>query len=224
MVVTPLNARREAVYLLAAITVIAMLMTTRFLFVRGEDEKSYLKPYQRHDITLKAQSPVIYRSLLSVVDELVYLRQQDGTWPSVDLLKAEHLPPFDNTFLPVGLKDYDWSLYAGKSWVDYFGRRTPGENPSQGSHDNTVFLLRIIDLHTKDHPHPHFGVDYDPKTRFTSQIWMFPEDRGYEPTSDLPEKGWKWIVSVSGSSGESPVISEEPERNELSDMLEELNR
>lgn len=223
VVVTPLNGRREAMYLLTAIAVIAALMTTRFVLVHSEDEITYLKPYQRYDTTLKAQSPVLYRSLLSVVDELIYLRQHDDIWPSVDLLKTEHLPPFDNTFLPVSLKDYAWSRHTRESWVDYFGRRSPGENAGQGSHDGTVFLLRIIDLHTKDHPHPHQGVDYDPNRRFASQIWIYPEDRSYEPARELPEKGWKWIVSVSGSTGEPDVISEEPEEDGLSDMLKELN-
>ena len=226
VIVTPLDARREAIGLLAALSVIGILMAVRFAFVQTTETQTQLKSYQRFDTTLTGQSPVLYRSLLSVIDELIYLRKQSGSWPEIALLEAQHLPPFDKTFLPVGLKDYEWSRHVGKSWVDYFARRSPSKEVGQGVHEQTVFLLRIIDLHTKDHPHPHFGVDYDPNLRFASQVWMYPEDRAYTPDKQLPEKGWKWIISAApfSRSAGAPVISEEPDSIEITDMLEELEK
>ena len=222
--IAPLDAKREATGLLAAILVIGILMTVRFVFVQSTVAEAQLKPYQRFDTTLKGQSPVLYRSLLSIVDELIYLQEQAGIWPTVESLEAEHLPPFDRTFLPVGLKSYEWSRHLGTSWVDYFGHRSVTENESLTADERKVFLLRIIDLHTKDHPHPHQGVDYDPNIRYAPQVWLYPEDRTYTPQKQLPEKGWKWIVSASQSSqsADNPVISEKADENTVPEILEAL--
>ena len=208
--VAPLEARREAMALLATIAVIVLLMALRFTLVAGKKVQADMKTYQRLDFVLKDQQPILYRSLLSVVDEVVSLRDQEGRWPEVELLERESVPPFAKVFLPVRLKTYEWSRHGGESWVDYFGEYTGGEDQSISRHEMVTFLLRIIDLHTDQHPHPHPGVDYDPNMRYAGQVWIYKGNRPY-PGERLPEAGWKWIISPSDPSlGENPVISERP--------------
>jgi hypothetical protein len=213
IVVTPLGVRREATALLVAIGIIVSLMTVRFYLVSSGKEETELKSYQRLDFVLKGQQPILYRSLLSAVDEVVALREEgEGQWPEVAFLQDEALPPFAKIFLPVALKAYGWSKYGGKSWVDYYGVDARGEYEKNSGHEAVTFLLRIIDLHgDEEHPHPHPGLDYDPSMRYAKQVWIFNGNSSY-PGEDLPEAGWKWVISSTDPSlGENSVISETPD-------------
>jgi hypothetical protein len=183
----------------------------RFSLLTGKKVQQGLKAYQRRDTVLTGQQPVLYRTLLSIVDEVVALHDQQGTWPDVEFLEKEHVPPFDNSFLPVALKGYVWSYHEGDSWVDYFGQNPQPPSSDAGAHEPTSFLLRIIDLHSENHPHPHPGVDYDPDIRFVGQVWNYPAKRPY-PGERVVELGWKWIVGPSDRSlWANQVISEEPD-------------
>lgn len=211
IVVAPLEARRETMAVMATIVVIVLIMALRFVLVPGKKVRIEMKSYQRLDFVLKDQQPILYRSLLSVVDEVVGLREQEGQWPEVELLEKESVPPFAKVFLPVPLKAYNWSRHGGESWVDYFGEYTGEDKQINSRHKVITFLLRIIDLHADEHhPHPHPGVDYDPNMRYAGQVWIYRGNRPY-PGERLPETGWKWIISPSDPSlGENPVISETP--------------
>ena len=211
VLIAPLEARREAMALLGVIGLIVLLMTLRFSLLTGKKAQQGLKAYQRPDTVLTGQQPVLYRSLLSIVDEVVDLRDQEGAWPAVEVLEREHIPPFDKSFLPVALKGYNWSRHEGGSWVDYFGENPPQQGDAGASpHESTSFLLRIIDLHTENHPHPHPGMDYDPNMQFVAQVWTYPAKRPY-PGQSLVEFGWKWIVGPSDRSlWANQVISETP--------------
>ncbi|MDY6952543.1 MAG: hypothetical protein SWE60_13610 [Thermodesulfobacteriota bacterium] len=210
VIVTPLEARREAIALLGAIALIALLMALRFSLLTDTKTRQGLKPYQRRDTVLTGQQPVLYRSLLSVVDEVIDLRDEGGAWPDVEFLAKEHVPPFDQSFLPVALKSYVWSRHEGDSWVDYFGENSRRAEEDASAHEPTSFLLRIIDLHTDNHPHPHPGTDYDPNMRFASQVWVYPAKRPY-PGERVVEFGWKWIVGRSDRSlGANQEVSEAP--------------
>jgi hypothetical protein len=212
-VVTPLGIRREAAYVSVAIGVIVLFMALRFHWVSSDKTEIELRPYQRRDFVLKGQQPVLYRSLLSAADEVVALREEnDGKWPEVALLEEEALPPFAKIFLPVALKFYDWSSHGGKDWVDYHGLDARGEYEQNSGHEAVTFLLRIIDLHgDEEHPHPHPGSDYDPNMRYAKQVWIF-NGKGAYPENDLPEAGWKWVISPTDFSlGKNLVISETPD-------------
>ena len=101
VLVTPLEARREAMALMAALAIIAVLMALRFTLLTGEKAQREIMSYQRLDYVLKDQQPILYRSLLSVVDEVADLREQEGGWPAVELLEKESIPPFAKVFLPL---------------------------------------------------------------------------------------------------------------------------
>ncbi|MDY6836635.1 MAG: hypothetical protein SWH78_01555 [Thermodesulfobacteriota bacterium] len=210
VLIAPLEARREAIGLLGVIVLIALLMALRFSLLTGTTPQQGLKAYQRPDTVLTGQQPLLYRTLLSVVDEVVDLRDQEGEWPAVKVLEREHIPPFDKSFLPVALKSYVWSRHEGNSWVDYFGENPKRADADAVAHEPTSFLLRIIDLHTENHPHPHPGIDYDPNMRFAAQVWTYPAKRPY-PGERVVEFGWKWIVGPSDRSlWANQEISEAP--------------
>jgi len=213
VLVVPLAARREALALIIIISLIVLLMAFRFSLVSSVDSRESLKTYQLSDLYLKNQAPTLYRSLLGVVGDIMDLREENGSWPDIALLKSEALPPFASNFLPIGLRGFVWERHASKGWVDYFGvngdvasAEKEGADPLENS-----FILRIIDLQSEDHPHPHLGQDNDPAMRFSSQIWMNPQVVDY-PTESLVERGWKWIVSAGTPSGGNAdaVISEQP--------------
>ena len=188
-----MDARRETLGLLTVIAVIVLLMIARFgLMGEGTPEK-YVRPYQRIDNILVGAQRTLYRSLLSVVDEVVDLRDQEGLWPVIELLEMESIPPFDNSFLPVSLKNYVWEAHDGNSWVDYVGQNPAGDEP-------VTFILRIIDLYAEYHPHPHPGIDYDPNMRVAAQVWIYPESARPYPGERLPEAGWWWVVSQDDPS------------------------
>ena len=211
--VRPLSARREAMALAGVIALIVALMAVRFYLVRHKTEASRgLKSYQVKDLFLKNQAPIMYRSLCSVVGDILDLYQDEGSWPDVETLKDEGLPPFDTAFLPPGLKGYVWKMYKGEGWVDYFGvnsdlnkKKKEGVDPLQYS-----FILRIIDLENQSHPHPHVNVDSS-KKRFVWQVWVYPAPRRYPGADQLVARGWKWVVNANDiANGAGTNVAEKP--------------
>ncbi|HEB69907.1 MAG TPA: hypothetical protein ENI88_09860 [Desulfobulbus sp.] len=196
VLVAPLAARREALALIGAICLIILLMGVRFsLLPSAKDSRLSMQPYQMSDIYLKSQAPVLYRSLLGVVGDILDLREETGDWPDVGQLKKEALPPFATAFLPTALRGYVWERHGGKGWVDYYGINSDVGKADKEAVDPLAnsFILRIIDLKSKDHPHPHFGRHNDPKMLYTFQVWTNPQTVDY-PAGSLVERGWKWII------------------------------
>ncbi len=196
VLVTPLAARREALALITVICLIILLMGLRFsLLPSSKDSRRSLQPYQLNDTLLKSQAPTLYRSLLGVVGDILDLRDETGNWPDAALLKEEALPPFASNFLPVALRGYVWKMHASEGWVDYYGINSDVGKEDKEAVDplENSFILRIIDLKSEDHPHPHFGTHDDAKMLFTFQVWINPQTTDY-PADSLVEKGWKWIV------------------------------
>lgn len=211
-VVQPKGARREALALIGAIALIVLLMGVRFSQVGSNTSTQTIQPYQIKNLHLKSQAPTLYRSLLGAVVDVVDLRKEHGTWPSIDTLKEEVLPPFANIFLPIDLRAFVWKRYEAEGWVDYFGinggaaaAKQQGGDPLENS-----FILRIIDLQSEEHPHPHLGKDNNTSMRFTAQVWINPQTTDY-PENQLVERGWKWIVAEDATAGKAEmVLSEEP--------------
>ena len=208
VLVQPKAARREALLLLGVIALIILLMGLRFSWISSKETHTRTVSYQINNLHLKAQAPVMYRALLGVVVDIVDLRAEAGGWPDIDTLKDEALPPFANVFLPVGLRGFAWERHEGKGWVDYFGINATAvsEKKEGGDPLENSFILRIIDLRSTKHPHPHFGKDSSERMRFTAQIWMNPKIVAY-PGETLVERGWKWIVAKSTT--DEKVLSEE---------------
>lgn len=210
--VEPKGARREALALVGVIGLIVLLMALRFSQVSSNTSSEHIRPYQIKDLHLKNQAPTLYRSLLGSVADVVTLREENGSWPGIDMLKEEVLPPFANSFLPIDLRGFVWKVYEGDGHVDYYGinagaaaAKKKGGDPLENS-----FILRIVDLQSKQHPHPHLGKDNEEGNRFTSQIWMNPQTTEY-PGEELAERGWKWIVAENSMAGKTKmVLSEEP--------------
>lgn len=193
VVVQPVSARREAIGLLAAIAVVVLLMAIRFSFLGGAGDQEALLSCQRPDTVLKGQQPTLYRSLVGVMSEVVDLREKEGKWPDIEKLRNENIPPFDATFMPPALKKYVWSKHGDGAWVDYYGENPSADDVGPASYEGAPFVLRIIDLHSDSHPHPHQGKDGDPKNRFVSQIWTYQSKRPY-PGDNPADASWKWIV------------------------------
>ncbi len=213
VLVVPLAARREALALTGAILLIMLLMGIRFFLLSSDiKEVKTLPAYQVKDITLKNQAPILYRSLLSTIADIQDLRDESGKWPTVAELKDEALPPFASNFLPVGLRGFHWTGYIHQGWVDYYGiNKDVGSEEKQGSDPlENSFILRIIDLQSTDHPHPHIGRDNDSTTRYTAQVWMNPQSVDY-PAAALIAKGWKWLVQpgfTPGGDGEASLVED----------------
>jgi hypothetical protein len=146
------------------------------------------------------------------VGDILDLREENGGWPEIDLLKSEALPPFASNFLPIGLRGFVWHRHTGEGWVDYYGINGDVSSADKKGADplENSFILRIIDLQSENHPHPHFGQDKDPERRFSFQIWMNPQVAEY-PGQALVERGWKWILSSGASRSKgADVVSEQP--------------
>jgi len=210
----PLEARREALAVCGMIFCVILLMTLRFSIISGSSTRDTLKPYQRFDAVLESQDPILYRSLLSAVGDITDLRLTEGDWPEVEALISESIPPFANDFLPMGLKNYSWTRHASQGWVDYYGTGTKNaETEKISDHIPISLILRVIDLTSEDHPHPHIGIDNDPKLKFSVQVWMYPEKRPY-PVENVVQKGWKWIISANDPFlNENKEISEKPAKD-----------
>lgn len=207
----PLEARREALAVCGMIFCVILLMTLRFSIISGSSTRDTLKSYQRFDAVLESQDPILYRSLLSAVGDITDLRLIEGDWPEVEDLISESIPPFADDFLPMGLKNYTWTRHASQGWVDYYGTGLKNaETEKISDHIPISLILRVIDLQSEDHPHPHIGLDNDTKLKFSVQVWMYPEKRPY-PEDNVVQKGWKWIISANDPFlNENKEISEKP--------------
>ncbi len=210
--VQPKGARREALALAGVIALIVLLMGIRFTQMNSSTSGVQLRPYQIKNLHLKSQAPTLYRSLLGVVADVLTLREENGSWPGIDTLQEEVLPPFANIFLPVDLRGFVWKRYQSDGWVDYYGINVGAAAAKQQGGDplENSFILRIIDLQSEQHPHPHLGKDNNTLMRFTAQIWVNPQTVDY-PGEDLAERGWKWIVAENSMAGNTEMeLSEEP--------------
>ncbi len=73
VVVAPLAARREALALIGMIGLIILLMSIRFAAVRTPESQKSIKKYQQKETVLRNQAPTLYRSLLSVIEDITDL-------------------------------------------------------------------------------------------------------------------------------------------------------
>ncbi|MDP8256361.1 MAG: hypothetical protein P9M14_11480 [Candidatus Alcyoniella australis] len=192
-VVRPANGRRETLLVLLALAAIIALMLVRACAFGGEQQQTYLRPYQQLDSVLSNPERTLFQSLLASMGEIEGLREDEGQWPEAALLAMDSIPPFDPRFLPSTLQGYLWTDYNNQSWVDYIGTL-----PEAGQ--GRTFLLRLIDLHAEYHPHPHPGIDYDPNMRVSSQIWIYDEPDRFYPGERLAEAGWMWVVTPNDRS------------------------
>ena len=201
VIVQPLSARTEALSLCCAIALIVMLMAVHFYSIKKNSVDNSLEPCQRKDIFLKNQAPLMYRSLSSVSADIIDLYQDSGSWPEIDQLKSEALPPFAEAFLPTGLRGYAWTIHMGEGFIDYFGVNAKASDPENKVKDplRDSFVLRIIDLECPEHPALPRSTPLEKGTRFYVQVWQYPAEREY-PGPDPASKGWKWIVSSSEAS------------------------
>jgi hypothetical protein len=205
VIVAPLAAGREILGLAIVICCIFLLACLRYVQVAPKEDIAAKKSYQIQDIRLKNQAPVLYRSLLGVVDSITWTYEAAGNWPKISELQTESLPPFVGDFLPAGLRGFSWEMHQGETWVDYYGlnkevaqQEKEGADPLENS-----FILRIIDLQAGQYPYPY--VQDTQEDRFTAQIWMNPQSVDYSKGS-LVERGWKWIVS--GNSAVNEKVTE----------------
>ena len=195
VLVAPKAARREVFFLVCAIGLIVLLMSARFYLLNSRKAAAREKPAcQMSDIYLQNQAPVLYRSLRGVVGDIIDLHQENGTWPDAAELKAEALPPFAGNFLPMGLRGYVWKTYSHPGWVDYFGINGDVGKVDGDPLENS-FILRIIDLQSTDHPHPHAGEHAGTGPRFVAQVWMNVRVTDY-PGTELIRRDWKWVVGA----------------------------
>jgi hypothetical protein len=197
VIVRPLDARRETVALLVALALIVALMAFRFTLISTSETQLYMRSYQRLDEILQDDPRSMYQSLLTAVKEVADLRDLEGLWPESELLELEGVPPFDTQLVVPALRNYVWSAHDGISWVDYVGGDPKAE-------EGFSFILRLIDLHADYHPHPHPGLDYDPKQQVAAQIWVYPEPYREYPGERLPEAGWWWVVGPDDPSLKAP--------------------
>lgn len=206
-IVAPLDAKRETIGVLIAIEMIVLLMVVRFYMVSGGEQVQYLRPYQRLDTILIGTQRSLYQTLISSVADIEFLRDQQGQWPGIELLQREDVPPFAPAFLPSALQEYNWSMYDGGTWVDYLGN-----NPEDSEAHS--FILRVIDLHSDYHPHPHPGQDYDPNQKLAVQLWVYPEPTRPYPGEYVTEANWWWVMSPDDPSLILPVRDRTPETQE----------
>ncbi|GEM_PF-3231122 len=208
--VSPLSARQEALTLVLIIAIILGLMGLRFYLVRKNSPKgTQLQAYQEKDLFLRNQAPIMYRSLCSVAGDILDIYQEEGSWPTVERLEEEALPPFAKDFLPPGLKGYVWKRYPGKGWVDYFGINADVGRDSKKGFDplKDSFVLRIIDLNGPKRPGPVLVGPKGQDGRFCWQVWIYPSPRDYPGAQNLIKSGWKWIVNATEMGAGTEVVA-----------------
>ena len=151
----------------------------------------HLQPYQRLDSSLTPAQRTLYQALLASVDEIVGTWRSTGRWPSVQQAADDGLPPFARGLIPPALRTCVWTGYDETTWGDYLGRCTL-DGQAQ------TFLLRIVDLVSTVHPHPH--PTYDPAMTVAAQVWMFLGPDAPYPMNSLLEADWIWIVNLADPS------------------------
>jgi hypothetical protein len=201
IIVPPRDGKREMLGLLGAIAAICLLVALRLLLLPDNSSFPFKQPYHRLDNTLSPQERLLYQTLLAAKGEIIYWWQKNATWPNVELLAQEGVPPFAADLLPPLLEGYTWTTHDRGPWVDYLGHAQSGTTAGPS------VLLRIIDLHADFHPHPHPGKDYDPKEKTAVQIWMHPLNQQAYAGMQLYERGWFWIVSPG-----DPALGSAPAR------------
>ena len=187
----PNAARGETLGVFAAITGIVALGALRIALLGGSEGPVHLQPYQRLDSTLTPAQRTLDQSLLAATDEIVDRWRSSGAWPQVARLEQEQIPPFAAALLPPRLRGCVWSLTDRQSWADYLGRCPDPSAP-------TAYLLRIVDLRSNVHPHPH--PSYDPAQQVASQVWLFFGSDVPYPVDSLLEADWLWYVNVADPS------------------------
>lgn len=197
IVVSPGNSWREAVYLLAAFALLALLSFIRVELLPAKTPNMPQQSYHRLDTNLNDTERTIYQAMRSSQTEVMLLWESaEGAWPAVSLLHEEGIPPFAVDLVPGALKEYTWTMYDRGPWVDYLGVS------AQKAAGGPSALMRLINLHADFHPHPHPGLDYDPEQRGAVQIWLHPENGQLYAGMQLAERGWAWIVSA-----DDPVLA-----------------
>lgn len=191
--VRPRSGRRETLAVFTAIGLIMMVMALRALLQVGDQEQVQLLPSQRLDTVLTGSQRVVYQSLLASTAEIEALRAEQGRWPDVERLRAESVPPFDSTTLPLRYHQLTWSAHDAGAWVDYVG--SDGADAELGT-----FLFRAIDLQAGGHPHPHAGIEYQPGMQVAFQVWNHGQSARPYPGESLTEDGWKQLVSPGDPS------------------------
>ena len=184
--VRPVRGREEAIGVAAIIALIILLMVVRFYWVATAEGEIYLRPFQRLDDELKGKHRAVYQALSAAVPEILSLRDQEGIWPEAELLDMDFIPPFNAKLMPESLRGYTWQAIDNNAWVDYIGSYN-GDEPIS-------LILRIIDLQSSYHPHPHPGIEYDPNEKAAVQIWMIRKGDAEYPGQRVIEKGWVWLV------------------------------
>ncbi len=202
-VVAPRAAGRETLYLLLAVTLILAAMALRFTLLHRSAGARGPESYQLADVRLKNQAPALYRALLGSAMDILYLRSADGSWPDIDQLRQEGLPPFAAELLPTGLRGFVWEMHRRSGWVDYFGvDASVGSTRKNADPLKNSFLLRIIDLQSDDPPFPHCRKTTP--ERYDIQVWFNSRKTDY-PASDPIKRGWKWIYGAGARDCERIV-------------------
>jgi uncharacterized protein DUF6162 len=185
------GSRWEALGVGLAVSAIVLAMAVRAAMLAGADTGVHLQPYQRLDSTLSPSQRTVFQALVASADEVAGLWRSAGRWPDVPRLEAEELPPFAAALLPPALRTCSWTAHDQGSWSDYLGRCTLDQKPQ-------AFLLRIVDLRSSVHPHPH--PNYDPGLKVASQVWLYLGQDVPYPVNSLLEADWLWIVNLADPS------------------------
>lgn len=131
--VRPLSARVELWNILRVamgivIAAAMYLSTDSALFGGPSDGARQLLPFQQ---LIQGRPPVeqrMFRELQEGLLEAEVRRSTDNTWPGVDALADEGIPPF--AFDPTRDVAYDWSLERDGAFVNYLGVPDDPEAPA----------------------------------------------------------------------------------------------
>jgi hypothetical protein len=192
ILVPPLAAGREILGLLLVLCLIFLGAGLRFIQLAPTKTKAEVQSYQILDIRLQDQAPVLYRSLLTAAESIIWDWEMTGSWPPISQLQQNRVPPFAEHFLPKALQGFHWEQHSGPSWVDYYGINRNVATAKEAGTDplSTSFILRLIDLKAGEYPYPAVQQEGP----LSVQIWINPQSVDY-PQGSLMERGWKWIVS-----------------------------
>ncbi len=179
------SSKNETLFVFSFCLAICFIGFLRFLQNDVADEQQ-LKPYQKFINELSSAQKYLFETMVYSTSEVTLLYDDTGFWPETFVLEEEGVLPFAHNLLPNQSYKFTWLAFQHGSWVDYWGTNTDL---------STTLLLRIIDLHSGYHPHPHPGVDYDPNKNTASQIWYYPQSNRNYPGERLPEAGWTWLLA-----------------------------
>lgn len=175
-----------AVTVLIVVAALGLRAAPALLERTGRDGLAF---YQTAELGLTGDAALLYRTLSAAVSDVTALREQTGRWPQPSALAAAGVPPFAAATLPGALRGTIWVGYDGGSWIDYYGQSLA---PGGGA-----IVLRVIDPHAQNHPHPRPNTAYDPALKTAAQVWWFAERPAKYPGERLMDAGGRWIVRVS---------------------------